>query len=89
LIAEELSVPFDRVTLLQCDTARTPDQGQIRGAVASCKFESGQPRTRRSDGTCRPHPAGLHTVEHSGRTTRGSRWRRHRKNGCIEARHLR
>src|SRR3981081_2892450 len=26
LVAEELSVPFDRVTLIYCDTARTPDQ---------------------------------------------------------------
>jgi CO/xanthine dehydrogenase Mo-binding subunit len=32
LIAEELSVPFDRVTLLQCDTALTPDQGTTSGA---------------------------------------------------------
>jgi len=32
LIAEELSVPFDRVTLIQCDTALTPDQGTTSGA---------------------------------------------------------
>src|SRR5688572_13831612 len=32
LIAEELSVPFNRVTLLQCDTALTPDQGTTSGA---------------------------------------------------------
>jgi CO/xanthine dehydrogenase Mo-binding subunit len=32
LIAEELSVPFDRVTLLQCDTGVTPDQGTTSGA---------------------------------------------------------
>jgi len=32
LIAEELSVPFDRVTLVQCDTSRTPDQGTTSGA---------------------------------------------------------
>ena len=32
LIAEELGVPFDRVTLLQCDTALTPDQGTTSGA---------------------------------------------------------
>ena len=32
LIAEELSVPIDRVTLVQCDTARTPDQGTTSGA---------------------------------------------------------
>jgi CO/xanthine dehydrogenase Mo-binding subunit len=32
LIAEELSVPFDRVTLIQCDTSLTPDQGTTSGA---------------------------------------------------------
>src|SRR5262245_55209038 len=32
LIAEELSVPFERVKLLQCDTALTPDQGTTSGA---------------------------------------------------------
>ena len=32
LIAEELSVPLDRVKLIQCDTALTPDQGTTSGA---------------------------------------------------------
>src|SRR5262245_7760114 len=32
LIAEELSVPFERVKLLQCDTSFTPDQGTTSGA---------------------------------------------------------
>src|SRR5438094_10179409 len=32
LIAEELSVPFDRVKLIQCDTDITPDQGTTSGA---------------------------------------------------------
>ena len=32
LIAEELSVALDRVTLIQCDTALTPDQGTTSGA---------------------------------------------------------
>src|SRR5947208_10040612 len=32
LIAEELSVPLSRVTLTQCDTALTPDQGTTSGA---------------------------------------------------------
>jgi nicotinate dehydrogenase subunit B len=32
LIAEELCVPIDRITLLQCDTSRTPDQGTTSGA---------------------------------------------------------
>src|SRR5213083_1982357 len=32
LIAEELSVPFDRVKLIQCDTALTPDEGTTSGA---------------------------------------------------------
>lgn len=32
LVAEELSVPIDRVTLIMCDTDRTPDQGTTSGA---------------------------------------------------------
>jgi CO/xanthine dehydrogenase Mo-binding subunit len=32
LVAEELCVPFARVTLVQCDTAATPDQGTTSGA---------------------------------------------------------
>jgi nicotinate dehydrogenase subunit B len=32
LIAEELSLPFDRVKLIQCDTALAPDQGTTSGA---------------------------------------------------------
>ena len=32
LIAEELAVPLDRVSLIQCDTALTPDQGTTSGA---------------------------------------------------------
>ena len=32
LIAEELGVAFDRVNLIQCDTALTPDQGTTSGA---------------------------------------------------------
>jgi nicotinate dehydrogenase subunit B len=32
LIAEELSVPLARVTLIQCDTAVTPDQGTTSGS---------------------------------------------------------
>ncbi len=32
LIAEEVGVPLSRVTLIQCDTAITPDQGTTSGA---------------------------------------------------------
>jgi CO/xanthine dehydrogenase Mo-binding subunit len=32
LVAEELCVPFSRVTLIQCDTELTPDQGTTSGA---------------------------------------------------------
>ena len=32
LVAEELGVAFERVTLIQCDTALTPDQGTTSGA---------------------------------------------------------
>jgi nicotinate dehydrogenase subunit B len=31
LVAEELSVPFNRVRLIQCDTSMTPDQGTTSG----------------------------------------------------------
>jgi CO/xanthine dehydrogenase Mo-binding subunit len=34
LIAEELSVPVNRVRLVQCDTAMTPDQGTSSGSQA-------------------------------------------------------
>jgi nicotinate dehydrogenase subunit B len=32
LVAEELSVPLSRITLIQCDTALTPDQGTSSGS---------------------------------------------------------
>ena len=32
LVAEELTVPVDRVTLVQCDTSITPDQGTTSGS---------------------------------------------------------
>src|SRR5438132_9095751 len=32
LVAEELGVPFNRVKLIQCDTALSPDQGTTSGA---------------------------------------------------------
>ncbi|MBI3050627.1 MAG: xanthine dehydrogenase family protein molybdopterin-binding subunit [Acidobacteria bacterium] len=32
LVAEELCVPMDRLTLIQCDTSMTPDQGTTSGA---------------------------------------------------------
>src|SRR5262245_41829145 len=35
LIAEELSVPIDRIRLIQCDTAVTPDQGTTSGSQST------------------------------------------------------
>lgn len=35
LVAEELSVPLDRVTVIQCDTAVTPDQGTTSGSQST------------------------------------------------------
>jgi len=35
LIAEELSVPLDRVRLIQCDTSVTPDQGTTSGSQST------------------------------------------------------
>ena len=35
LVAEELYVPLDRVTLIVCDTSRTPDQGTTSGSQST------------------------------------------------------
>jgi CO/xanthine dehydrogenase Mo-binding subunit len=35
LVAEELSVPLDRVRLIQCDTSVTPDQGTTSGSQST------------------------------------------------------
>ncbi len=35
LVAEELSVPLSRVTLVQCDTSTTPDQGTTSGSQST------------------------------------------------------
>ncbi len=35
LVAEELCVPMERVTLIQCDTAVTPDQGTTSGSQST------------------------------------------------------
>src|SRR3954454_1751674 len=35
LVAEELSVPVGRVTLIQCDISRTPDQGTTSGSQST------------------------------------------------------
>jgi nicotinate dehydrogenase subunit B len=35
LVAEELSVPFERVSLVQCDTSITPDQGTTSGSQST------------------------------------------------------
>ena len=35
LVAEELAVPFDRVSLIQCDTSVTPDQGTTSGSQST------------------------------------------------------
>src|ERR1700751_5183131 len=35
LVAEELCVPFNRVKLVYCDTAKTPDQGVTSGSQST------------------------------------------------------
>ncbi len=35
LVAEEMSVPLDRVTVIQCDTSITPDQGTTSGSQST------------------------------------------------------
>ena len=53
LIAEELAVPLDRVTLIQCDTVSTPDQGTTSGAQSHHdQLQSRQSRAGR--GHCTP-----------------------------------
>ena len=50
IAAEELSVPFDRVTIIQGDTALTPDQGPT---YASLSIQVGSPQIRRAAATAR------------------------------------
>jgi CO/xanthine dehydrogenase Mo-binding subunit len=50
IAAEELSVPFDRVTTIQGDTARTPDQGPT---YASLSIQNGGVQIRRAAATAR------------------------------------
>jgi nicotinate dehydrogenase subunit B len=50
IAAEELSVPFDRVTTVQGDTARTPDQGPT---YASLSIQDGGLQIRRAAATAR------------------------------------
>ncbi len=51
LIAEELSVPVNRVRLVQCDTGMTPDQGTSSGqSGTSREFQSREPRAGGRDG---------------------------------------
>ena len=49
LVAEELSVPFDRVKLIHCDTALTPDQGTLPAASRPRQFQRRQSRAGRRD----------------------------------------
>src|SRR4029450_7208928 len=50
IAAEELSVPFDRVTTIQGDTAPTPDQGPT---YASLSIQDGGMQIRRAAATAR------------------------------------
>ena len=90
LVAEELCVPLDRVTLIQCDTGVAPDQGTTSGSQSTpTNFNDAtsrrppRPRARRCcswrrrDSACRSISS---TVD--GGVDRGRRRR-------VEARHLR
>ena len=50
IAAEELSVPFDRVTTIQGDTELTPDQGPT---YASLSIQDGGMQIRRAAATAR------------------------------------
>jgi nicotinate dehydrogenase subunit B len=50
IAAEELDLPFDRVTIIQGDTALTPDQGST---AASLSIQSAGMQIRRAAGTAR------------------------------------
>ena len=68
MAAEELSVPFARVTTIQGDTALTPDQGPT---YASLSIQDGGMQIRRAAATA-PTP---------GRTARGTDGERCRRSG--------
>ena len=81
LIAEELSVPFDRVKLIQCDTALAPDQGTTSGAQSHpTNFNQGESRARWRDRSRGAAADRRDAIRCSSRSTRGQR-RSHQRQG--------
>ena len=56
IAAEELDVPLDRVTVVQGDTALTPDQGPTYGSLS---IQNGGVQIRQAAATARKHLVGL------------------------------
>jgi nicotinate dehydrogenase subunit B len=56
MVAEELDVPLDRVTVVQGDTALTPDQGPTYGSLS---IQNGGVQLRRAAATARKHLVDL------------------------------
>ncbi|HEV2546017.1 MAG TPA: molybdopterin cofactor-binding domain-containing protein [Stellaceae bacterium] len=52
IVAEELDVPLDKVTLIQGDTALTPDQGPTYGSLS---IQNGGMQLRQASATARKH----------------------------------
>ena len=90
LIAEELSVPLDRVTLIQCDTQLTPDQGTTSGAQ-SHPANFNKANLALAGATAREAlvAARLDTARRAGRSTDREGRDRQRHGRPVEARDLR
>ncbi|MGH1574172.1 molybdopterin cofactor-binding domain-containing protein [Methylobacterium sp. P31] len=60
IAAEELDLPLDRVTIVQGDTALTPDQGPTYGSLSIQKgaSRSGKRRRRPARASCRSRASG-------------------------------
>jgi len=87
LVAEELSVPFARVHIIQCDTAVTPDQ--VGKPVHAHQLQRRKPRPRRRDGSPGAARARIDAPERACRPTDDCGRYHQREKRSFEARHLR
>ena len=80
LVAEELSVPFDRVKLIYCDTALTPDQAYTSGSQSHpANFNHGN--LAQAGATAREAlmQDGVGAARRPGGSADGRRWRDQRQ----------
>ena len=90
LVAEELSVPISRITLVQCDTAVTPDQGTSSGSQAHpVNFNHDNLALCRCHRPRSPLRHGVHETRRAHRTADGSRWGHHPAQRCEPERDVR